>query len=155
MSQSLNDTIPFKIKYLKNEIGRYLGENTPTLDGETFTGMQIGIIEFLNRRQDEPSYQRDLEAGFNIRRPTATGILNIMEQKGLIRRAAVSHDARLKEIILTDKGKTVSQLAEANFRRLNERLLKDISDEELQTFDALFNKFLHNLNADHDQPEDK
>ena len=37
-------------------------------------------------------------------RSTVTGVVKLMERKGLIRRESVSSDARLKKLVLTEKG---------------------------------------------------
>lgn len=48
-------------------------------------------------------FQRDIEREFEIRRSTATGILQLLEKKGLVSRECVPQDARLKKIVPTEK----------------------------------------------------
>ena len=48
-------------------------------------------------------FQRDLQAHFSVRRSTVTGLLQLMEKKGLITRSSVAQDARLKKIQLTPR----------------------------------------------------
>lgn len=81
-----------EIRVLSNLIKRCMDDGMPP---ET-TGMQGWIIGFLHRNEDRDMFQRDVEAEFNIRRSTATGILQLMEKNGFLLREPVAYDARLK-----------------------------------------------------------
>jgi DNA-binding MarR family transcriptional regulator len=50
------------------------------------TIMQNWIIGFLDMNEGKEIFQKDIEAEFNIRRSTATGILKLMEKNGFINR---------------------------------------------------------------------
>ena len=68
------------------------------------TGTQMLIIEYLaSFAQNKSIYQKDIEHEFNIRKSTATNILRLMENKGLIYKKVDQRDTRLKAILLTDK----------------------------------------------------
>ena len=68
------------------------------------TGTQMLIIEYLASFAENKSiYQKDIEHEFNIRKSTATNILRLMENKGLIYKKVDQRDTRLKAILLTDK----------------------------------------------------
>ena len=71
-----------EIRVLSNLIKRCMDDGMPP---ET-TGMQGWIIGFLHRNEDRDMFQRDVEAEFNIRRSTATGILQLMEKNGFLLR---------------------------------------------------------------------
>ena len=86
-----------EIRVLSNLIKRCMDDGMPP---ET-TGMQGWIIGFLHRNEDRDMFQRDVEAEFNIRRSTATGILQLMEKNGFLLREPVAYDARLKKLVLT------------------------------------------------------
>ena len=90
-----------EIKALNNQIKRVmdsrLGQFAPNDDGPT--GVQGMIIGYLYYRRDQDVYQRDVEAEFHIRRSTATGILQLLEKKGVIERLPVPSDARLKKLV--------------------------------------------------------
>lgn len=92
------------VQIVSNLIYRRLYHATQGLGGEEFTHRQGQIIHFIFTHQEGgPLFQRDIEEAFSIRRPTATGILQLMEKNGLIRRENVDYDARLKKLVLTDK----------------------------------------------------
>ncbi|KJY65258.1 hypothetical protein JF73_06330 [Lactobacillus helsingborgensis] len=68
------------------------------------TGTQMLIIEYLaSFAQNKSIYQKDIEHEFNIRKSTATNVLRLMENKGLIYKKVDQRDTRLKAILLTDK----------------------------------------------------
>ena len=68
------------------------------------TGTQMLIIEYLaSFAQNKSIYQKDIEHEFNIRKSTATNVLRLMAEKGLITKKVDQHDTRFKAIILTEK----------------------------------------------------
>ena len=78
---------------------------------QNLTGSNGWILDFLYEHEGENIYQRDLENTFSITRSTVSKVVKLMESKGLIRRESVFHDARLKKLLLTDKGREVHRLA--------------------------------------------
>lgn len=75
------------------------------------TGMQSRIICHLAHAEQigQDVYHRDIEKLFGIRRSSVTSVVSHLEQNGYITRQAVSGDARLKRLVLTEKGRVVSQ----------------------------------------------
>ena len=68
-----------------------------------------------------------------------------MEQKGLIRRESVPYDARLKKLVLTDTALEMHSHVVRDSERLEAKLTKGLTDEELQTFFAIAEKIKDNL----------
>ena len=66
------------------------------------TGAQVFTIInlFKAREKGERLTQKDLERILDISNPTLTGILNRLENKGLIIRMPCKHDARRKNVLL-------------------------------------------------------
>lgn len=123
--------VGYEIHTLDNMIGRLIAVQ---LEKEGLTHMQSWIIRYLYEHSDENIFQRDLEAQFHIARSTASGILQLMEKRGLLTREPVPGDARLKRLILTEKG-IDKQLAVMNLLAQMEAFLQSgISDEELDSF---------------------
>ena len=138
-------SIGLSIKYLCNQIKRTLDEGNT--DGLTnITGMQGFIIAYLYHNAGKQDiFQRDLENEFNIRRSTVTGVLQLMEKNGLIIRAAVDHDARLKKLSLTDKAIAAHQQFIARITALEAQMTAGLSQEELDAFYATLAKISNNL----------
>ena len=110
-----------EIRMLSNLIKRCMDDGMPP---ET-TGMQGWIIGFLHRNEDRDMFQRDVEAEFNIRRSTATGILQLMEKNGFLLREPVAYDARLKKLVLTPKALAVHEGVISRIRATEARITKD------------------------------
>ncbi len=135
--------IGYEVKALSNEFKRILDKEAQK---SHVTGMQQGVINFIGIMNKEKSvFQKDIELEFNIRRSTATGILQLMEQKDLIIRTSNSKDARLKEILLTVKGKALFQTSIAKIWHLEQQVQSNVSSEELEIFHRVMNKISKNL----------
>lgn len=64
------------------------------------TGVQSRILGYIIKHlQDGPVFQKDVEDAFGLSRSTATGILQLLERDGVIRRESVAYDARLKSLV--------------------------------------------------------
>lgn len=71
---------------------------------DSLTNMQRHVLHYvLLQSLSRDIYQKDIEAEFQIRRSTATGILQLLEKNGFITRKAEDRDARLKKIVPTKK----------------------------------------------------
>ena len=97
-----SETIGYKISLLHNQIHKNM-EAKRMENEDNLPGMQRWNLGFLKDHSDCEVYQKDIEEAFSISRATASNMLAVMERKGLIERAQVSHDARLKRLVLTDK----------------------------------------------------
>ena len=76
-------------------------------------------------------YQRDLEKEFHIRRSSVAETLRLMENKGLIVREYVSHDARLKRIVLTPKATAIQEQVVKKIEEVEIELTKGLSTGEI------------------------
>lgn len=138
--------IGFQMKSVNNLIRRNLDIRFAEAGLEEISGMQgpmLGYIYDHSRKQDV--YQKDLEQNFNIRRSTATVMLQNLEQKGYIIREAVAQDARLKRIVLTDKAVEVNLAIRKQIDAFNEELEAGITEEEKEIFFRILDKVMQNL----------
>ena len=103
------------------------------------------ILHFLYENQDNDVFQRDIEAECNIGRSSVTKIVKLMEKKELIRRESVEHDARLKKLVLTEKGCQAHLQTRAIICRAEEAFYDDFSAEEMTQFTATLSKLESNL----------
>lgn len=131
------------IGMVSNQIKRQLDS---TILNDTLTGMQGRFLHFiLTYSAEQDVFQRDLEEEFNLRRSTATGILQLMEKSGLLYRESVDYDARLKKIVVTQKGAQCKAQVEQSIRVLEERLQCGISHEDLAVFFRVMAQMSKNL----------
>lgn len=135
-----------ELQRLHHLIKRRIGEVLS--DGETreLTQMQSFVIRYLSEHQDKGDlFQRDLEKRFGIQRATATGILQLMEREGLIRREPVEYDARLKKLILTPEAKELDDHVISTIRMVEEQTLEGIAPEDLEVFWRVLEQMKKNL----------
>ncbi len=137
-----------EIKVISNLFKRLVGncENGKYID--EVTGNNAFIIGYLADHREQDVFQKDLEEVFSVRRSTMSGIIFRMEQKGFLVRVPVDHDARLKKLILTEKGEEVHTLMEKNIAAAEQKLTQDFSEEEKQTLLHLLQKLRANLESD-------
>lgn len=127
--------IGYEVRTLNQIIGRLVNSYQSKVDEKAgINRMQGWIIGYLYRHSEEAVFQKDLEAEFQMARSTASGILQAMEKKGLITRESIPRDARLKRLVLTEKGMEFQMEIMENFERIQKVLKSDISQEKLECF---------------------
>jgi len=141
------DTIGYKIRLLHNQIHKRMEAKRQENEKEPLTGMQRWTLGFLKDHADREVYQRDIEEAFSVSRATASNMLAVMERKGLIERAQVSHDARLKRLVLTDKAAALLDGAERDIREMEARLTAGLSEEDVEHLKRCLDQMLQNLDV--------
>ena len=133
------------IKELGNLIRRKTFGITKPEEHQKPTMMQGWIIGYLCRNKDKEIFQKDIEQNFEIRRSTATNILQLMEKNGFIKREAVDYDARLKKICITPKAVALNDEIVEKIKDTEKIVLKGISKDELDIFLSVVEKMKENL----------
>lgn len=139
-----NDRIGAEIGMLHNLFRRQMA--CMTEKSENITGMQAMIVHHLIMHEDQGDiFQKDLENVFQMRRSTATGILQLMEQHGIIRREPVEHDGRLKRLVLTEQARAMDKRIGERMEQMEQLLRQDITEDELKSWFAVCEKIRSNL----------
>lgn len=138
-------SIGLELRSLNNLIRRYFEFSSHKKEIETVTGNNGWIIGYLDQNAGRDIYQKDLEEHFTITRSTASKVLSLMEQKGLIRREAVAQDARLKKIVLTDKAKRVKGFMREDAKRMDQILVTGFTDEEIRLLHSYIERMKANI----------
>lgn len=102
-------------------------------------------MRYLYENRDKDIYQKDLEKQFGLCRSSVTNTIQVMEKKGYLKREMVEQDARLKKVVLTEKGVEHHKQMVSIIDGLNERTLQGITDEELESFFRVIDKLEANL----------
>lgn len=131
----LNNTIRNSINSMK--LNKAIESNPHT------TRLHAWVIGFVFHSKN-PVYQKDIETEFQIKRSTASTLLTSMEKNGLITRRSVDHDARLKQVILTDKARKMHETFLVTAKKVEENLARGLSDEELRSFFSTLDKISDN-----------
>lgn len=112
---------------------------------DELTLMHGWIIRYLYENRERDIFQKDIEKTFSIGRSTVTNIIQILEKKGYVRREFVEHDARLKKVVLTEKGAKSHEGIETLVTKLDAVLEEGISQEELALFFQVTEKIRENV----------
>jgi DNA-binding MarR family transcriptional regulator len=88
------------------------------------------VLALLNRTPDEPLNPADLADRSGVTRATMTGLLQGLENEGLVKRTSCNNDKRMCWVELTSRGrKYVDGILPGLFRRVTD-LMGDLSDKE-------------------------
>ncbi len=139
--------IGFQIKSANNLIQRNLYVRFERAGLTELVGMQGPIIGYIYEKSIGGAvFQKDIEQAFDVRRSTATVMLQSLEQKGYIERRPVEHDARMKKIVLTDKAIEQNMKILQQIDAFNDELEKGLTDREKEIFTGILDKIKDNLN---------
>ncbi len=138
-------SIGHEIKAVNHIMQRQMIASASKAGIDKITVMHGWIIGYLFAHKDDDIFQKDIENEFAISRSTVTNILKLMEKKGYIKRISVECDARLKKIVLTEKGmetnKVIRNTVLENERRFNSAL----TDDEREQFIYLIRKLRNGI----------
>ena len=133
-----------KIKVEDMHMGRLIGilshqmarnRNNPSIvmESDELTAMQKHVLKFiLLETLHRDLYQKDIEEEFQIRKSTATGILQLMEKKGFIYRECAKQDARLKRILPTEKAESLRQPILHSIEEDEAAMIRGIPKEDVE-----------------------
>jgi len=123
-----------------------MSEWTAEVSGGELTGMQMWFIRRVYHfSQNGDVFQRDLERSFGISRATASNILKLMEERGLILRQEHERDARLKRIILTERSLALCEKNMAELDRMETALAAGIPEADIEVFFRVLEQVKQNL----------
>ena len=146
--------IGMEIRVLSKYMGRYL-DDIHGIDC-MLSGPQ-GLILIYLCENDEEVYQKDIEKYFNIRRSTATGLLNSLEKNGYITKEPVENDKRMKivvcikqvpdttEIKATEHAYSTVEKIDNHVIQLEKIMLDGIDEKEVKQFRDTISKMTLNL----------
>lgn len=142
----MKNRIGAELGMLNNLIKRQMACMMAGSDIGCITGMQSMILHYLIQSEGQGDrFQRDIETQFAMRRSTATGILQLMEQHGLITREQTAHDARLKRLKLTDKARALNAEIHKGLEQTEALMRQGVTEQELATWFAVCGKIRANL----------
>lgn len=92
--------------------------------------------------------QCELTAHLRVRPSTANGILDRMEEKGLLARSVSGSDARRRLITITDKGRQQQVFCEDCFQEVEAAIVRNFTPDEVQMFREFLGRIIQNLEED-------
>ncbi len=144
-ANSINDQVGFEIHRTAHMMTRRLEAGVKAQGIDEVTLPHGWIIRFLYENRERDIYQKDIEKYFLVGRSTVTSSIQLMEKKGLIRREFVESDARLKKVLLTEKGIRTHETIEAMITELNSGLLEGVDEKDTEVFLQVIRKIKENI----------
>ena len=89
--------------------------------------------------------QHELAEFLRVKPSTVNGVLDRMEEKGLVRRSVSGSDARRRLITLTEKGAEQQALFQQSFLDVEAAMVRGFTQEERETLCALLDRVIQNL----------
>lgn len=132
-----------KVGILSHKIKRRIGNIALEYGISAVQARILGFIYINSCKRD--IFQKTIEEEFDIRRSSVTSVLTLMEKNELIKRVSVSEDARLKKIILTDKGIEINKLVWEEIINIENIISSTLSKEELEIFNLNLDKLINNI----------
>ena len=143
-----NTGLGIRLRKLNNAIRRYLDHNSAImreLDNLTCSNKWIMGYLFEAEEEGRDVFQRDLEQNFGITRSTVSKVLKLLEKKELIKRESVSHDARLKKLVLTEKSRELGREMRREAEEMDKRLRSGFSPEEIELMCSFIKRMQNNI----------
>jgi len=131
---------------------RRIGQRTKSLMDErllphNITSQQARIVGFINAEQEQGKVvcQKDIEKAFELKGSSITSLLQGLERKGFIVRHLDPSDERRKCVALLPKGLELVREFAAAFHELDEKMVRDLTLEQLETLAQALKLMAHNL----------
>ncbi len=109
------------------------------------TPAQARVLMYLKSRRGGPVAQRELEHYLGVSHTTAKGLVQRLEEKGLVRTAFDSEDGRVKHIYLAEYSNRLHQQLREHSELLEERLLEGLSPAERTELVRLMQHVFRNI----------
>lgn len=152
--ESMNDQVGFEIHRTAHMMSRKLEGRVKDRGIDEVTLTHGWIIRFLYENRDKDIYQKDIEKYFLVGRSTVACSIKLMEKRGFVRREFVECDARLKKVLLTEKGIHAHETIEAMIAGLNSGLLNGITEKDTETFLKVIRQIRKNIENEMNEERD-
>ena len=114
----------------------------PILGLYDLTDSQYKVIKFILAKAPQGVRLADLEKYFSMTHPTAIGIVQNLQKKGLAQNAENPHDARSHYIVPTEKALAMREELTTVGNRLEAELTKNLTEIERKRLVSLLRKML-------------
>ena len=111
------------------------------------TPAQTHVLLYLHDHGGH-SLQRELTGHMRVKPSTMNGVLDRMEEKGLVRRSISGRDARRRILTLTDKGEEEQAAFQQSYLDAEAAMVRGLSQEEQETLLSLLDRIIQNLKED-------
>ena len=144
-----NKRISYKAKLIANSVERAVNKTT---HGIGLTSAQAFILGYIYNNSDKKICQKDIENNFNIKHPTAAGILKRLEENGFIKCVPSSDDRRFKLIEQTQKALDLHEEIVSQIDAVESSALAGLDEDEKRELNRLLDKVIANVVPDNCSP---
>ncbi len=116
------------------------------MDGIELYHGQLPILEFIKHHPG--CMQSEVAEGLHVSAPSITNSLKRMEANGLVKRVVDANDARRFTLGLSEKGMDISDKVRANFDRMDEKTIGNLSKEEQEQLSVIMDKLIQGLSKE-------
>lgn len=111
-----------------------------TLRKQDLTFAQVTALLAIRDFPEQKVSLKELEKILHVAQSTTAGIINRLEQKGLVTGFGDSSDKRIKLVEITPMGESYCREAEQNMKEAEENLLSGLTETEKSIFNSLLQK---------------
>ena len=111
------------------------------------TPAQTHVLRYL-RQNGGQMPQRELLDNMKVKPSTVNGILDRMEEKGLVERSVSGADARQRLVTLTPAGVEREAEVKQSFLEAEALIARGLTQEETELLRSLLERVIHNLEED-------
>ncbi len=133
------ETLGFTIVHTGKLLLRSINEAFAGITSE-ITFEQMGVLYYISRNRGKELIQQDIAEIMEKTKSAILRSLDILEEKGFVRRLSVPGDRRKNVIELTGTGKAVIDKMHQKFLGQDVLLKEGITEDELQTCMCVLNK---------------
>ena len=110
------------------------------------TDTQARVIQYISEESEKREvFQKDIEDTFCVRRSSVTQIIQLLERDGFIIRESVERDARLKKLVVTEKGYQIEKVMKKHIQDMEAELEGNISPQEKEMLINILYKIRKNI----------
>jgi len=126
------DTLGFMIVHTGKLLLKTINGTFSALTKE-ITFEQMGVLYYISRSIGKEMIQQDIAEVMDKTKSATLRSIDILEEKGFVKRLPVAGDRRKNVIELTSNGKAVIEKMHLNFLERDEILKEGINEKDLET----------------------
>ena len=109
------------------------------------TRAQWSALSALSRHEVEGTNQSDLARKLEVGKVTIGGLIDRLENSGIVERRPDKHDRRARRVFITQRGFDVIEQTQSIGRDLNKIIMKNISPDRIRTAEEVLHDMKVNL----------
>lgn len=133
------DTLGFMIVHTGKLLLKTINGTFASLTNE-ITFEQMGVLYYISRSNNKELIQQDIASVMNKTKSAILRSIDILEEKGFVKRLPVAGDRRKNVIELTGSGKAIIDKMHENFMERDQVLKEGIRLEDLETCISVLSK---------------